>query len=606
MKKILLLCCLLVLLCISAFAVSLKQIYSSDKSTIYNLTVIDSDHNGLNEIYFYESNLAIPWPWSLWLYEGDNNYSYLSINPPCSSESWCAGYIDDDSLADMVGRNAGGPITVWESPDYNSYISNLVWADTADTADPWDAYITDLDQDGKKEILCRARTDWTTRIYECTGDNQYQLVFKDKPPVAAYYGGIAFGDWDGDGRMEFTFADDGAFDQVADVYTYECIGDDTYQLEAQDSVYTKGAYKAAQAGDMDGDGKPEFIIAGRHNDGTDKWDNVITIFEATAVNSYGCSWSITLQTNLSTNTGPNMGTGWDLKTGDIDGDDTLEMVVVTPESLLVFKAFGNDNYQRIYKGITGPGPYSSRLNRAVVGVYDVNKNGYCEIISSGYYFIKPSGTIEYYDTKIYEIMGEATFDSLRATAQDSCIKVNWATSRQFANYGFNVLRASAISGPYSLVHTTYDTIRLDTTLQAYAFNDSSVSTGTKYYYKIQAKALNDTTIFFGPDSATGVAGRPELPITNYEYQLFQNVPNPLRSQTHISYQLAKPGNVSLKIYNTLGQLVNTLVEGHQQPGIYSASWNGKDNSGRTAANGVYIYRLNCGDWSGTKKMIILR
>ena len=92
----------------------------------------------------------------------------------------------------------------------------------------------------------------------------------------------------------------------------------------------------------------------------------------------------------------------------------------------------------------------------------------------------------------------------------------------------------------------------------------------------------------------------------YVYAMTQNAPNPFNGQTRISYQLAKPGNVSLKIYNTLGQLVNTLVEGHQQPGIYSASWNGKDNSGRTAANGVYIYRLESGDFKATKKMVVIK
>ncbi|OGF05439.1 MAG: hypothetical protein A2509_03675 [Candidatus Edwardsbacteria bacterium RIFOXYD12_FULL_50_11] len=90
------------------------------------------------------------------------------------------------------------------------------------------------------------------------------------------------------------------------------------------------------------------------------------------------------------------------------------------------------------------------------------------------------------------------------------------------------------------------------------------------------------------------------------YKLFQNAPNPFNGQTRISYQLAKPGNVSLKIYNTLGQLVNTLVEGHQQPGIYAAIWNGRDNSGRTTANGVYFYRLEAGDFKATKKMVILK
>jgi hypothetical protein len=184
--------------------------------------------------------------------------------------------------------------------------------------------------------------------------------------------------------------------------------------------------------------------------------------------------------------------------------------------------------------------------------------------------------------------------------------VKWAASRQFANYGFNLYRATAAAGPYSIIYQTNDTIRLDTTLLNYFYNDSAVVTGTKYYYKIQAKALNDTSLFFGPDSAMGVSGNPEYRITNYEFKLCQNTPNPVSNLTNINYQIAKPGNVSLKIYNTLGQLVNTLADGYKQPGMYSATWNGKDNSGRIAANGVYIYRLESGDFKTVKRMLVIK
>ena len=111
----------------------------------------------------------------------------------------------------------------------------------------------------------------------------------------------------------------------------------------------------------------------------------------------------------------------------------------------------------------------------------------------------------------------------------------------------------------------------------------------------------------GPKKSGGVqvASSDSKPLA-YVYALAQNAPNPFGQMTNIKYQIAKPGNVSLKIYNTLGQLVNTLVDGQQQPGIYSASWNGKDNSGRTAANGVYIYRLESGDFKATRKMVVVK
>ena len=92
----------------------------------------------------------------------------------------------------------------------------------------------------------------------------------------------------------------------------------------------------------------------------------------------------------------------------------------------------------------------------------------------------------------------------------------------------------------------------------------------------------------------------------YRYELMQNAPNPCSKQTAINYQLAKQGQVSLKVYNTLGQVVKTLVNESQNPGPYSVKWNGKDESGRQAAAGIYFYRIASGEFNSTKKMVILR
>ncbi|MDP2808243.1 MAG: FlgD immunoglobulin-like domain containing protein, partial [bacterium] len=92
----------------------------------------------------------------------------------------------------------------------------------------------------------------------------------------------------------------------------------------------------------------------------------------------------------------------------------------------------------------------------------------------------------------------------------------------------------------------------------------------------------------------------------YRYELMQNAPNPSSKNTMINYQLAKQGQVSLKVYNTLGQVVKTLVNESQNPGPYSVKWNGKDESGRQAAAGIYFYRLASGEFNSTKKMVVLR
>ncbi len=68
-------------------------------------------------------------------------------------------------------------------------------------------------------------------------------------------------------------------------------------------------------------------------------------------------------------------------------------------------------------------------------------------------------------------------------------------------------------------------------------------------------------------------------------------PNPFGDKTTISYQLARPSIVSLRIYNAAGQLVRNLEQGQKAPGLHGVAWDGKDDGGRRVASGVYLYRL---------------
>jgi len=83
--------------------------------------------------------------------------------------------------------------------------------------------------------------------------------------------------------------------------------------------------------------------------------------------------------------------------------------------------------------------------------------------------------------------------------------------------------------------------------------------------------------------------------------LGQNYPNPFNATTKIGYDLATAGNVTLKIYDISGRLVETLVDEHQDAGSYNLTWDASDIS-----SGVYFYKLSTADYSCTKKMNLLR
>lgn len=95
-------------------------------------------------------------------------------------------------------------------------------------------------------------------------------------------------------------------------------------------------------------------------------------------------------------------------------------------------------------------------------------------------------------------------------------------------------------------------------------------------------------------------GRPE------NYSLGQNYPNPFNPTTMITFATPKLSWVTLKVYNMLGQEVATLVNENKVAGSYSVSWDAKDYTGRNVSGGIYFYRLEAGDYSVTKKMLLLK
>jgi hypothetical protein len=88
--------------------------------------------------------------------------------------------------------------------------------------------------------------------------------------------------------------------------------------------------------------------------------------------------------------------------------------------------------------------------------------------------------------------------------------------------------------------------------------------------------------------------------------LFSAFPNPFNPATTIRYSLSKGSRVSLKIYNVVGERVKTLVEDFQSPGDKSAVWDGRNDRGQLVSSGVYIYKLEAGEFASVRKMIFVK
>ncbi|MEJ2618253.1 MAG: T9SS type A sorting domain-containing protein [Ignavibacteriaceae bacterium] len=91
------------------------------------------------------------------------------------------------------------------------------------------------------------------------------------------------------------------------------------------------------------------------------------------------------------------------------------------------------------------------------------------------------------------------------------------------------------------------------------------------------------------------------------YKLDQNYPNPFNPATNIEFRISDFGFVTLKVYDVLGREVATLVNGEKSPGAYKVKFNAQQTiNNKQLSSGVYFYRLKCGDFVQTKKMILLR
>ena len=96
-----------------------------------------------------------------------------------------------------------------------------------------------------------------------------------------------------------------------------------------------------------------------------------------------------------------------------------------------------------------------------------------------------------------------------------------------------------------------------------------------------------------------------------ETELLHNYPNPFNPETWIPYRLAEDAFVTLTIYDLNGQIVRTLDVGHQTAAVYenrskAVYWDGRNGLGEQVASGVYFYHLSAGEFSATRKMVILK
>jgi hypothetical protein len=544
----------------------------------------DCNRNNKNELIFRTLLTGYPyyWGWQIWEYQPINHYEvvYVDTGWPAYGQ-WPLGIdsgnirpfeaenMDTDNIVDLIGPmqenfhpdTTPRPLTtVMEGPDSSSYPVTLIWFDRL--WGPFNVtahYITDLDADGVKEIFLG----WSgPRIYENTGNNQYTLVFNSPPGTPGSWGGYAFGDFDRDGRMEIAYPGGGPYF----VYIRECVGNNQYPVVCS-LPFPQGLTNPIdcwEGNDVDQDSKPEFFIA---------FDVEPTFYlymwEATGNNTYERTFIDQKTIYGISGRGRRRS-----KCGDIDGDGVEELVWATHTKLFVYKATGNNQFQQVWQWNQDHGEPG-----VIVNIYDMNKNGYNEIVVGG------GGKTSIFEVEAVQLLRPNGGEIFHA---DSCETIQWQK--------FYPPRCDSLSLFYSIdngINYTMITHGISGNDTSYLWTVPNVNSDS---CKIKIIAYGPGWQYDESDGVfritnTGIEEQQTLEIKQLSLKIS---PNLFKSQSSITLSLPEQQKVSLKLYNITGKLIKVLCDGKKEQGIYKISLNSKDLS-----SGVYFLTLQ----TSSKKLI---
>ena len=184
-----------------------------------------------------------------------------------------------------------------------------------------------------------------------------------------------------------------------------------------------------------------------------------------------------------------------------------------------------------------------------------------------------------------------------ASVQRGTVELHWETAAERNNAGFHVYRKFAMETAWQRV--TPELIQGSSDAGHYRFHDTAVRTGALYQYRLEAVDYAGYVEELG--RVTVAVEAPQA------FALHSNYPNPFNPATHIRFDLPKQQQVSLQVFNLLGQQVATLVDRETlEPGYYTVTWDGRNRLGLRVASGIYLYRIQAGRHVQTRKMLLLK
>jgi Secretion system C-terminal sorting domain len=186
--------------------------------------------------------------------------------------------------------------------------------------------------------------------------------------------------------------------------------------------------------------------------------------------------------------------------------------------------------------------------------------------------------------------------SFTASIDNDNINLNWKTATELNNSGFNIERGSEKNSDGNIAFNKIGFVKGAGNSIApinYSFSDKLNNSGI-YYYRLKQIDNNGTFKFSSPLKVNFI------PVVK-GYYLEQNYPNPFNPSTTISYSLHEASNVTLSLFNTLGQQVIIVENVYKNAGSYKVTLNAGDFN-----SGIYFYKIEAGQFSQIRKMILVK
>ncbi|NNG26252.1 MAG: T9SS type A sorting domain-containing protein [Ignavibacteriaceae bacterium] len=202
----------------------------------------------------------------------------------------------------------------------------------------------------------------------------------------------------------------------------------------------------------------------------------------------------------------------------------------------------------------------------------------------------PNGTPVHRRTVTLDVVVPVELTSFTANSNGNDVNLNWTTASEINNQGFEIHRKMQ-NGEFRGVGFI-DGNGTTTEIQNYSFTDENLSPGN-YSYRLKQVDFDGTS-----ELSDVIDVEVSAPI---DYSLSQNYPNPFNPSTRISYSIPTDGYVTLKVYDVLGNEVASLVDEQKQSGKFDVNFNAS-----ALSSGVYYYQIKAGEFTSTKKLVLMK